>query len=98
MFGLKRRTPQLSGLRKSWLRGLDLNQRPLGYEPNELPDCSTPHFDTNNEVKVWSNLALILSANPPTICSRCFVLLHLSSSCGSSLAEDFLTRRSCRYF
>ena len=27
---------------KGWLRGLDLNQRPLGYEPNELPDCSTP--------------------------------------------------------
>ena len=25
-----------------WLRGLDLNQRPLGYEPNELPGCSTP--------------------------------------------------------
>ena len=25
-----------------WLRGLDLNQRPLGYEPNELPSCSTP--------------------------------------------------------
>ena len=22
--------------------GPDLNQRPLGYEPNELPDCSTP--------------------------------------------------------
>ena len=31
-----------------WLRGLDLNQRPLGYEPNELPDCSTPQFDSNN--------------------------------------------------
>ena len=29
-----------------WLRGGDLNPRPLGYEPNELPDCSTPrHFD-----------------------------------------------------
>src|SRR6516225_5030981 len=28
-----------------WLRGVDLNHRPLGYEPNELPDCSTPHFD-----------------------------------------------------
>jgi hypothetical protein len=27
---------------KSWLRGRDLNPRPLGYEPNELPDCSTP--------------------------------------------------------
>ena len=25
-----------------WLRGLDLNQRPSGYEPDELPSCSTP--------------------------------------------------------
>ena len=34
-------------LRKIWLRGLDLNQRPLGYEPNELPDCSTPRMYDN---------------------------------------------------
>ena len=27
-----------------WLREMDLNQRPLGYEPNELPDCSTPRY------------------------------------------------------
>ena len=26
----------------NWLRGPDLNQRPSGYEPDELPDCSTP--------------------------------------------------------
>ena len=24
-----------------WLRGKDLNQRPSGYEPDELPGCST---------------------------------------------------------
>jgi membrane-bound lytic murein transglycosylase A len=27
------------------LRGLDLNQRPSGYEPDELPGCSTPRFE-----------------------------------------------------
>ena len=26
------------------LRGKDLNQRPPGYEPDELPDCSTPRY------------------------------------------------------
>src|SRR5262249_31754772 len=34
---LPRLTPRLA-----WLRGSDLNGRPLGYEPNELPGCSTP--------------------------------------------------------
>lgn len=26
---------------RPWLRGRDLNPRPSGYEPDELPDCST---------------------------------------------------------
>lgn len=28
----------------SWLQGWDLNPRHLGYEPNELPDCSTLRY------------------------------------------------------
>ena len=31
----------------NWLRGLDLNQGPSGYEPDELPDCSTPRIKIN---------------------------------------------------
>ncbi len=27
-----------------WLRGPDLNRRPSGYEPDELPGCSTPRL------------------------------------------------------
>ena len=30
-------------LKKNWMREPDLNQRPSGYEPDELPDCSIPH-------------------------------------------------------
>ena len=29
------------------LREQDLNLRPSGYEPDELPDCSTPRYEIN---------------------------------------------------
>ncbi len=28
----------------NWLREPDLNRRPSGYEPDELPDCSIPRL------------------------------------------------------
>ena len=37
----KRKKPHKEAFR-IWLRGKDSNQRPSGYEPDELPDCSTP--------------------------------------------------------
>ena len=35
-----------------WLRGRDLNPRPSGYEPDELPGCSTPHIESNFDIDV----------------------------------------------
>ena len=53
---------ELPGSRVSfmiWLWGLDLNQRPFGYEPNELPGCSTPRYvfiisKISEKVKIFS--------------------------------------------
>jgi hypothetical protein len=36
--------PQIAGPFFVSLRGQDLNLRPLGYEPSELPNCSTPRY------------------------------------------------------
>jgi site-specific DNA recombinase len=38
----KRKTEVFASASPALLRGEDLNLRPSGYEPDELPDCSTP--------------------------------------------------------
>jgi hypothetical protein len=50
---IQRPPQQNRSLRKIfWLRGRDLNPRPSGYEPDELPGCSTPHFEDNFDIDV----------------------------------------------
>src|SRR6266404_8385182 len=41
---------------QNWLRGLDLNQGPSGYEPDELPGCSTPR--SNSLANNWRDPSL----------------------------------------
>ena len=47
---------ELSGQKK--LRGQDLNLRPSGYEPDELPDCSTPRQYLINYMHIFIKYTL----------------------------------------
>ena len=51
------------------MRELDLNQRPSGYEPDELPDCSIPHQQGAKLIKardIWMRELLFFTKSEPT--------------------------------
>ena len=59
-----------------WLRGVDLNHRPLGYEPNELPDCSTPHIHPSVPIHAGQISVTIFPFLP-----TCTINMWLASLC-----------------
>ena len=58
-----------------------MNQRPLGYEPNELPDCSTPRsfFGSNFNIGelLWEVKFFLVSQGLFPLLFHLFLLLVL---------------------
>ena len=52
--GRKKQQKKVLGISQNpcqhWLRGLDLNQRPSGYEPDELSDAPAPRRPSPSQI------------------------------------------------
>ncbi len=54
-------------LEKSWLREPDLNRRPSGYEPDELPGCSIPRQLGGKYIDFPIQMQCLLSNKVPDV-------------------------------
>jgi len=70
-----------------WLRGRDLNPRPLGYEPNELPDCSTPR--QKNDPSILTQECATARTLRPLLCGRFCVFHHDEHLAGADEPQLF---------
>ncbi len=52
-----------------WVQGPDLNRRPPGYEPDELPDCSTLRYLILNTIGAGDRNRTGTKFNPRRILS-----------------------------